>query len=199
MPRPGGFREGDTVAVVGIGPVGVVHVAKAKLMGASRVIAIDPFAPRVALGVELGATDSLVASGADPSAAVFVRELTSGRGVDVVVDATGHPASFGPSLELLRDGGTLVEVGAFVDLGTVPVNPATILGRNLTIVGVAGEDARAYDSTLAMLAAHHETVPFHRAVTHTFSLDQVETAMQTALGADTAMKVVLTPNAEGKI
>ena len=73
----------------------------------------------------------------------------------MVVDATGHPASFGPSLDLLRDGGTLIEVGAFVDLGTVPVNPATILGRNLTIVGVAGEDARAYDRTLAMLAEHH--------------------------------------------
>ncbi len=96
-------------------------------------------------------------------------------------------------MELLRDGGTLIEVGAFVDLGTVPINPATILGRNLTIVGVAGEDARAYDSTLAMLAANHDRVPFHRAVTHTFPLSEVEQAMQTALGADTAMKVVLTP------
>ena len=110
-----------------------------------------------------------------------------------MVDATGHPASFGPSLALLSDGGTLIEVGAFVDLGTVPINPATILGRNLTIVGVAGEDSRVYDSTLAMLAAHHEDVPFHRAVTHTFPLEQVEAAMQIALGADTAMKVVLTP------
>src|SRR4029079_7223510 len=138
-----------------------------------------------------GATDSLVANGADLSVAAFVRDLTSGRGGDVGVDATGRPARVNPSLSLLRDGGTLIEVGAFVDLGTVPVNPASILGRNLTIVGVAGEDARAYDSTLAMLAAHHETVPFHKAVTHTFSLDQVEVAMQTALGADTAMKVVL--------
>jgi L-iditol 2-dehydrogenase len=98
-----------------------------------------------------------------------------------------------PSLDLLRDGGTLIEVGAFVDLGTVQVNPATILGRNVTIVGVAGEDARAYDRTLAMLAEHHETVPFERAVTHTFRLSEAEQAMQTALGADTAMKVVITP------
>lgn len=193
MPRPGGFRAGDTVAVVGVGPIGLVHVARAALLGASRVIAIDPFGPRVALGAELGATDTLVASGADPAAAEFVHDLTGGRGVDVVVDATGHPASFGPSLSLLRDGGTLMEVGAFVDLGTVPVNPASILGRNLTIVGVAGEDARVYDSILAMLAEHHTTVPFHRAVTHTFALDDVEKAMQTALAADTAMKVVITP------
>lgn len=193
MPRPGGFREGDTVAVVGVGPVGVVHVAKAALLGAARVIAIDPFAPRADLGRDLGATDTLVARGDDPRVGEFVGEVTGGRGVDVVVDATGHPSSFNPSLGLLRDGGTLIEVGAFVDLGPVPVNPATILGRNLTIVGVAGEDARAYDSTLAMLAANHERIPFHRAVTHTFRLDDVETAMQTALGADTAMKVVITP------
>ncbi len=135
-----------------------------------------------------------MAGGADPEVAAFVREVTAGRGVDVVVDATGMPGSFGPALGLLRDGGTLVEVGAFVDLGPVPVNPASILGRNLTIVGVAGEDARAYDSTLAMLAANHERIPFARAVTHTFPLEQVELAMHTALGADTAMKVVLAPS-----
>jgi threonine dehydrogenase-like Zn-dependent dehydrogenase len=196
MPRPGGFQEGDTVAVVGAGPIGIVHAAKARLMGASMVIAIDPFRPRVALTGELGATDLIVARADDPAVVAQVRDLTHGRGVDVVVDGTGHPSSFGPSLDLLRDGGTLVEVGAFVDLGTVPINPATILGRNLTIVGVAGEDSRAYDRTLAMLAEHHERVPFHRAVTHQYPLDQADQAMQTALAADTAMKVVITPNPE---
>jgi len=193
MPRPGGFRPGDTVAVVGAGPIGIVHAAKARLMGASAVIAIDPFEARLSLTVELGATHSLVARADDREVLDFVRHVTGGRGVDVVVDGTGYPASFGPSLELLRDGGTLLEVGAFVDLGTVPVNPATILGRNLSIVGVAGEDARAYDRTLAMLAEHHHHVPFERAVTHTFPLEQAEQAMQTALAADTAMKVVITP------
>src|SRR4029453_16351262 len=162
-------------------------------LGAARGIAIDPFEPRVSLAAELGATDTLVAGSGEDHAAAFVRDATRGRGVDVVVDATGHPSSFVPALSLLRDGGTLIEVGAFVDLGTVPINPATILGRNLTIVGVAGQDARAYDSPLAMLAANHERVPFHRAVTHSFPLEQVETAMHTALGADTAMKVIITP------
>lgn len=179
--------------MVGIGPVGIVHVARAGLLGPGRVIAIDPFDARVALAAELGASDTVVAGAADPIALEFVGDVTGGRGVDVVNDATGHPASFVPSLALLRDGGTLVAVGAFVDLGTVPVNPATILGRNLSIIGVAGEDARVYDSMLAMLAEHHERVPFRRAVTHSFPLAQVDTAMQTALGADTAMKVNLTP------
>ncbi len=193
-PRPGGFDPGDSVVIIGAGPVGLVHAAKAALMDAGRVIAVDPYQRRVELTGELGASDRIVARADDPALVEQVRELTEGRGADVVVDATGHPASFGPSLDLLRDGGTLIEVGAFVDLGPVPVNPAAILGRNLTIVGVAGEDARAYDRTLAMLARHHDDVPFERAVTHRFGLDEAEVAMQTALRADDAMKVVFSPS-----
>ena len=174
MPRPGGFRAGDTVAVVGIGPVGIVHVAKAALLGRVARDRDRSVRTAVALGRRARCHRHAGRQRRRPGGRAFVRDLTAGRGVDVVVDATGHPASFVPSLSLLRDGGTLIEVGAFVDLGTVPINPATILGRNLTIVGVAGEDARVYDSTLAMLAAHHETVPFHHAVTHTFPLEQVE-------------------------
>ncbi len=179
MPRPGGYRPGDTVVVMGVGPVGLVHAAKAALTGAGQVIGVDRYTARLDIAADLGATDCVVATDDDETTA-RVRALAP-DGADVVVDATGHPASFGPALALLRDGGTLVEVGAFVDLGPVPVNPADILGRNLTIVGVAGEDARCYDSTLHLLAEHHETVPFHRAVTHTFPIDWADEAMQTAL------------------
>jgi threonine dehydrogenase-like Zn-dependent dehydrogenase len=157
------------------------------------VIGIDRFRARLDVAEALGASDSVVAPDGGKRAAADVRELL-GRGADVVIDATGHPNSFGPALSVLRDGGTLLEVGAFVDLGTVPVNPADILGRNLTIVGVAGEDARVYDATLAMLAEHHQRVPFHRAVTHRFPIEQAEQAMRTALGADDAMKVIIVPS-----
>ncbi len=191
--RPGGFAPGDTVVVMGAGPVGLVHAAKAAIMGADRVIAVDPHQRRAELTAELGATDVVAATADDPSLVGRIRDLTDGRGADVVVDATGHPASFGPSLDLLRDGGTLVEVGAFVDLGPVPVNPAAVLGRNLTIIGVAGEDSRVYDRTLDMLDRHQHEVPFERAVTHRFPLEEAETAMHTALGAGDAMKVLIGP------
>jgi L-iditol 2-dehydrogenase len=191
MPRPAGFRPGDTVAVVGVGPVGLVHAAKAALTGAGRVIVVDRFAARLDIAAALGATDCVTAAG-DEETTAAVRALVP-RGVDVVVDATGRPESFGPALTLLRDGGTLLEVGAFVDLGPVPVNPADILGRNLSIVGVAGEDARIYDSTLRLLADHHDTVPFERAVTHRYPIERAADAMQAALGAGDAMKVIIVP------
>jgi threonine dehydrogenase-like Zn-dependent dehydrogenase len=192
MPRPGGYRPGDTVVVIGVGPVGLVHAAKAALTGAGQVIGVDRFATRLDIAADVGATDGIVATDDDETAA-RVHALAP-HGTDVVVDATGHPDSFGAALALLRDGGTLLEVGAFVDLGAVPVNPADVLGRNLTIVGVAGEDARCYDATLRLLAEHHDTVPFHRAVTHTFPIERADEAMQTALGADDAMKVVIVPS-----
>ena len=192
MPRPAGFRAGDSVAVVGAGPVGLVHAAKAALLGAGRVIAIDRFSARLDITADLGATDCLVAAEDPAETTAAVLDLVPG-GVDVVVDATGHPDSFGPAMSLLRDGGTLLEVGAFVDLGPVDLNPADLLGRNLTLVGVAGEDARSYDATLQMFARHHESVPFHRAVTHRFAIADANEAMQTALGADAAMKVVIAP------
>jgi threonine dehydrogenase-like Zn-dependent dehydrogenase len=157
------------------------------------VIGVDRFRARLDIAEALGATDTFVAADGGDQAAAEVRALL-GRGADLVVDATGHPSSFGPALSVLRDGGTLLEVGAFVDLGPVPINPADVLGRNLTIVGVAGEDARVYDATLALLAEHHERVPFHRAVTHRFPIEEAEQAMRTALEADDAMKVVIVPS-----
>ncbi|MGI9621711.1 MAG: zinc-binding dehydrogenase [Acidimicrobiales bacterium] len=191
MPRPGGFTTRDWVAVVGVGPVGLVHSTRAALMGA-RVIAIDHFGERLDIAADLGAHECLLSDGDDDAIKQQVAALVE-DGVDVVVDATGHPDSFHPALSLLRDGGTLVEVGAFVDLGPVDFNPADLLGRNLTMVGVAGEDARVYDRTLAMLAEHHPSIPFEKAVTHRFEVRDAQRAMETALAAGPAMKVVIHP------
>ena len=192
LPRPAGFSPGDTVAVLGVGPVGVVHAAKAALMGAGRVIAVDRHSFRLELAAELGATDCIVAGDDGAETAAQIREL-SGGGADVVVDASGVPETFLPSVESLRDGGTLIEVGAFVDLGPVAFNPAVLCGRNLTLLGVGGEDARAYPGTLALLARHHERVPFAHLVTHRFPLTEAAEAMQVALEARAAMKVVVEP------
>ena len=192
LPRPAGFSPGDTVAVLGVGPVGIVHAAKAALMGAGRVIAVDRHSFRLDLAAELGATDCILAGDDGAETAARIREL-SGGGADVVVDASGFPETFLPSIDALRDGGTLIEVGAFVDLGPVAFNPAVLCGRNLTLLGIGGEDARAYPGTLALLARHHERVPFAHLVTHRFPLTEAAEAMRVALEARAAMKVVVEP------
>ena len=197
LPRPAGFYPGDAVAVVGVGPVGVVHAAKAALMGAARVIAVDRHSFRLDLAADVGATDCILADEDGAETAARIRAL-SGGGVDVVVDATGVPETFLPCVDAVRDGGTLIEVGAFVDLGPVAFNPAVLCGRNLTLLGVGGEDARAYPGALALLARHHERVPFAHLVTHRFPLTEAVEAMQVALEANATIKVVVEPAPDAK-
>jgi L-iditol 2-dehydrogenase len=196
LPRPAGFRPGDSVAVLGVGPLGLVHVAKAALTGAGSVIAVDREPFRLDLATDLGANHAVVSDGDEDAVVARVREVTGGLGADVVVDASGHPDTFQLAMQVARDGGTIVEVGAFVDLGERPFNPAVLCGRNLTLMGVGGEDARAYEGSLRLLARHHERVPFERAVTHRFGLAEVGEAMATALRPGTSMKVVIEPAGE---
>ena len=83
--------------------------------------------------------------------------------------------------------------GAFVSLGPRPFDPAVLCGRNLTLLGVGGEDARAYEPTLRLLARHHRSLPLALAITHRFPLSRAAEAMETALRGDGAMKVVIEP------
>lgn len=122
--------------------------------------------------------------------AARICELSGGGGADVVVDASGVPHTFLP-VDSLRDNGTLIEAGVFVDLGPVAFDPAVVCGRNLRLVGVGGGDARAYIRMLALLARHHERVPFARLLTHRSPLtDAADGDAGRIRGGRSSMKVV---------
>ena len=91
----------------------------------------------------------------------------------------------------MRDGGTILEVGAFVDMGAEAFNPAVICGRNLTIMGIGGEDLAAYPDTLALLNRHREHIPFAAMVSHRFPVADAALAVATSLDPHTATKVLI--------
>jgi threonine dehydrogenase-like Zn-dependent dehydrogenase len=189
LPSPAGFRPGASVAVIGVGALGLAHAVKAALMGAGRVIAVDPSRRRLELATRLAGAEPLAAG---PAVAGEVRALCAGEGVDVVVNATGFPGSFAQAVEMVRDGGLVIEVGAFVDMGDEPFNPAVLCGRNLTLLGIGGEDLLVYESTLALLARHHASIPLADMVSHRFAVEDAPEAMRTALDADRSAKVLIT-------
>ncbi len=191
----GGFRFGDTVLVIGIGPLGLMHLAKAELLGAGRLIAIDVLAARLGHAAAFGAELLLdaTATGADERSE-RVREATAGVGADVVVDCSGRADTFVEALELVRPGGTVIEAGAFVDLGPVPVNPNRhVCAKSVTVLGIGGESAQQYGPALRMLARHAGRLPFKAAITHRVALDEVAGALELAQAGD-AMKVLVAPN-----
>ena len=189
LPSPAGFRPGGSVAVIGVGALGLAHAIKAALMGAGRVLAIDPSSRRLELAGRLAGAETLAAG---PAAGAEVRALCGGEGVDVVVNATGFPGSFAQAVEMVRDGGLVIEVGAFVDMGDEPFNPAVLCGRNLTLLGIGGEDLLVYESTLALLARHHASLALADMVSHRFAVEDAPEAMHTALDADRSAKVLIT-------
>jgi threonine dehydrogenase-like Zn-dependent dehydrogenase len=111
-----------------------------------------------------------------------------------VVDCSGVADTFVDALGLVRWGGTVIEAGAFVDLGPVPVNPnADICARNVSVLGIGGETASAYVPAMEAMAAHLDQLPLDRIVTHRFPLERAQEAVELAQ-TDAAMKVVLAPS-----
>src|SRR6202034_440621 len=140
------FRFDDTVVVLGVGPLGMCFLMKARMLGAGTIVAVDlsdyrlQFARRLGADYTLNAANTTLADRLD-----FVRGLTGGRGADLVIETAGVPQAFTESLELMRLGGMLVEAGNFSDLGEVPVSPHRhICAKSARILGVGGEEPAAY-------------------------------------------------------
>ncbi len=188
------FRFDDTVVVLGVGPLGMCFLMKARMLGAGNIVAIDLSDYRLQFAQRLGA--DVVVNAATTSAAERVqllKDLTHGRGADMVIECAGVPAAVPEALELLRVGGLLVEAGNFSDLGEVAFSPHRHLcAKNARILSVGGEEPAAYAPGMRQMARYMKQYPLREFVTHRFGLRDVDAAMQKSMAAD-SMKVVLQP------
>jgi 2-desacetyl-2-hydroxyethyl bacteriochlorophyllide A dehydrogenase len=180
-----GMRAGDSVAVLGLGPVGLCAVQAAKAGGASRVFAVDSVEQRLEMAKSFGATP-LHLSEDEPKRAV--RAATEGRGVDIVVDAVGDPGPLAMAVSLARDAGTVSGIGAYAGKGEVPLGLAWLKGLTLRL-GLANVIAHV-DRVLAMMEAGIlDPAPL---VTHHMKLDEAAAAYE-LYDQREALKIVLTP------
>ncbi|OLC29378.1 MAG: hypothetical protein AUH31_07040 [Armatimonadetes bacterium 13_1_40CM_64_14] len=188
------FMFDDTVVVLGVGPLGMCFLMKARMLGAGTIVAVDLSAYRLGLAKRLGADHTIDAAKTTPAERLAqIRDLTHGRGADVVVECAGVPRVVPEALEMLRVGGMLVEAGNFSDLGEVPINPHRHLcSRNVRILGVGGEEAAAYGPSMRQLARYMRQYPVREFVSHRYRLDDTDAAVQKAIAPD-SMKVVIDP------
>jgi len=193
------FLVDDTVVVLGVGPLGACFVMKARMLGAGTIIAVDLSPFRLGLVRELGADHVLDASVVAPMDRLrFIRDLTHGRGADVVVECAGVPQVVPEALEMLRPGGLLVEAGNFSDLGEVSINPHRHLcSKSIRLIGVGGEEKGSYGPSMRQMLRYMRYYPVQTLVSHRFPLHDVEAAVRTSI-APNSMKVVLEPWASGR-
>lgn len=182
-----GVRPGDTVAVVGCGPIGLMACTLALVAGAARVVAFDIDETRLQAAREFGAValhpqkDNVVEE---------VRALTRERGgVDIALEVSGAPAVYGWFLDLVRREGTVVTVGH--PGGTVPIDiTQNVNKRGLTIRGVFGRRMWSTWSALAGLL-DAERIDLGAFITHRFGLREYQDGFRAL--ARGGIKVLLSP------
>ena len=176
-----GARMGDTVVVQGSGPVGLNAAIFAQLSGALRVLVVGSPRTRLEAARRLGAEDTLdIAEAQDPAERVrWVRDRTSGRGADVVIEASGNPAALPEGLEMLRDDGRYVVVGQYTDAGDVAINPHRHVNRrHATVLGCWGYEFTHLHRALAMMRRHEARFRWRELVTREYGLDEADRALE---------------------
>jgi threonine dehydrogenase-like Zn-dependent dehydrogenase len=183
--RVGGFRNGDTVVIQGSGPIGVLAVAAALEMGAGRVVVVGaPAQPRLALCRRFGA-DSTVCLDDHPTPEAridAVRQIVGGFGADLVMDCAGHPTAGPEGIEMLRDGGTYVEMGQFTDAGSIDTNWHRFCTKDINLLGSWAFTANDIPLGIAMLDRAQDRYPWTEMQTlFPFSEDGISDAIQSAM------------------
>jgi 2-desacetyl-2-hydroxyethyl bacteriochlorophyllide A dehydrogenase len=180
-----GLQPGDVAAVLGLGPVGLCAVQAARAAGAAHVIAVDAVSERLAMAEAFGAQAVHLEDG-DPRAAA--RAATGGRGVDVCIDAVGHPKALDLALRLTRKCGTVQAIGVYaeraeVHMGLLWIKSLHMCAGHANVIGHV-------DRVLALMdAGVLDPSPL---VTHHMSLDDAPEAYA-LYDRREALKIVLRP------
>lgn len=189
-----GFGSGASVAVQGVGPMGLLHVFKARIMGAGDIIVLDRSDFRLAMAKRFGADHAINISGmSDAEIIARVRDLTDGRGADVALECTGYPEAVTQGVQMVRRGGMYIVAGVFADVGPITLNPHHIAALQVRIVGMCNHPSRGYPASMKLLEKFKDIFPLHEFVTHRFKVEDAAAAMSQVQDLDACMKVVIAP------
>jgi 2-desacetyl-2-hydroxyethyl bacteriochlorophyllide A dehydrogenase len=182
----GGLVAGESVVVIGPGPIGLLAVAVAKALGASPVILTGTRNKRLVIGQELGA--DRVVNIKDEDAVEVVKQLTGGIGADYVIECAGSEATIDQAIHMTNRGGKIC-------LAAFPHEPVTtdiahLVRNNIYVYGIRGEGRSATHRALALMA--EKRFDATRIHTHTFPLADLPTALRYARErVEDAIKVVV--------
>jgi len=177
-------RANQTVAVFGCGPVGLVCMAVAKALGASRVVAVDIVPSRLEFAKSYAATDTFVPPAMEAgqskmdysqnSAAQMKKQLGLGKGIDVVVDASGAEVSIQTGMFIVKPGGTYVQLGMGAPNVTLPIT--LMLTKEVNFKGSFRYGPGDYALAIALVA--QGKIDLKPLITHRFAFTDAVKAFQ---------------------
>jgi alcohol dehydrogenase len=183
----GQVKPGDTVAIIGAGPIGMAALLTAQFYSPASIIMIDIDDSRLEVSKTFGATDTINNKNEDAIAKIF--SLTENKGVDVAIEAVGVPASFELCQSIVAPGGHIANIGVY---GTsAPLHLETLWSKNITIT------TRLVDTVttpMLMKTVTSKKIDATKLITHHFKLKNILEAYDTFQNAtvNKTLKVILT-------
>ncbi len=187
--KMGGYIAGDTVVIVGPGPIGLSLVGAAEALGAENVVLVGTRASRLEIGKEIGA-DYIVNIKEDEDPEELIDDITDGLGADIVCDAAGAATSLDTCLNLVRPGGDIVLVAMYNE--PVTADLAKAVKNNVQLNTVRGEGGLNVRRALSLMG--QDRLNIKPLLTHTFPLTEIHEAFRTfEERIENAIKVVVHP------
>lgn len=186
---------GQSVVVLGVGPVGQSIIALSAQAGAGQVIGVGAPVDRLAYAKRMGATHVIGLDLPPAERVAEVRRMTQGRGADIVIEASGAPEAVTQALDLVRDGGRVVVCGQYSDHGDTPLNPHRQINRNhVEIRGVWGSDYSHFHRAVEFAATWGDRIPWAEQVSGRYPLERVQEALE-AVEQRSVLKALVVPGA----
>ncbi len=180
---------GDTVVIIGTGPIGCIHTSLARAKGADKIFVVDIVDDRLKLA-EAFEPDALI-NAAKVDLVQEVRRLTNGKGADVIVTATPAPVAQVQAVEMARKGGRILLFGGLPKDNSKPGVDMNIVHYNaLHLIGTTIFAPRHYRLALKLVASGR--IPVDKLVTHRFSLSEFKKGATMALEGK-VLKAVFSP------
>lgn len=180
---------GDTVVIIGSGPIGCIHIALARLHGAERIIIADINAERLRLAEPFAPDATIDVSKVDLVSEV--RRLTNGHGADVTITATPAPAAVVQAVEMARKGGRILLFGGLPkDDSKPPVDMNIVHYHALALIGTTTFAPRHYRLAVKLVATNR--IPVDKLITHRFPLSDFKEGAMMALEGK-VLKAVFLP------
>jgi threonine dehydrogenase-like Zn-dependent dehydrogenase len=185
---------GDTVLVLGSGPVGLSSIILSLMRGALRVLCIGAPDGRLKAAIQVGAHATLNFEAHTEQARLdWVLAQTAGRGADVTIEATGAPAAVVQAMRYTRDAGRVVVVGQYTDHGETSFNAHSDLNRkHLEVRGCWGSDFAHFYRSAQIMTDAGRSAPWSKLSLARYSLAQADAALRD-VAAGTSIKALIDP------
>ena len=182
------YQEGDSVAIFGVGPTGMMHVMLAQSKKFSKIFCFDVNDFRLGFAKKFNITDSI--NSLDENRKQRILDYTEGKGVDVAIVATSSLKALEDAIDMVRKGGAVMMFGVPSKDAKIVLNMSKIYSKEITLV--TSYAASDNDTKEALRLIELSQIDVKQLVTHTYHIQDSQKAFDHARSGDNAMKIIIT-------